>query len=274
MTFRHNTDIGQNFLRDSSVADWMAGRALRAPGPVLEIGPGSGVLTKAILKSGCPRLDAVELDTRLAPELEPLTKDPRFRLHWGDAVRFDYSKAGIDPVSVVANLPYHITTPVIWRMLEIYPSGRMTYMLLMTQAEAAERLSCGAGRRTSDPLSVTIAALGGASVVRKVSRSAFYPVPRVDSAIVEITLGGSNAGAKSLPADKIWRRLLSGSFASRRKTIVNNWAASFRVTRAESAEILARRSLGELARPEGLSLEDWLSLRGDALLEKIISGER
>jgi 16S rRNA (adenine1518-N6/adenine1519-N6)-dimethyltransferase len=271
--FRYNTDIGQNFLRDKTVAEWMVNRAsIDSEDSILEIGPGSGVLTKAIMAAGCARLDAVELDTRLKAELEPLAADLRLVLHWGDAVRFDYAVFEAVPTRVIANLPYHITTPVIWRLLEVYAGSRMAYMLLMTQAEAADRLASGAGTRDSNPMSITIAATGQAAVVRKVPRSAFFPSPHVDSAVVEIKLTQSSPDRSMLPLDKTWRRLLSGSFVTRRKTLTNNWASSFHMPRDTSLAILSSHSLGEKARPEELSLDDWLALLGDKGMRRAITG--
>ena len=264
--FKHNTDIGQNFLRDRSVAEWMVNRAKLAPEDrVLEIGPGSGVLTEAILASDCASLEAVELDRRLAPQLEAIAaSDARFRLHWGDAVVFDYNaiESSARPTKILANLPYHITTPLIWKLLESFshPDSPMRYMLLMVQREATDRISSGAGVRASNPLGITLAALGNAVAARKVPRGAFTPMPRVDSSVVEIALGGENA---SLPNDKSWRRLLAGSFSNRRKTLANNWGAAFGLPKTVAEGILQAHGLGKLARPEEISLETWLNLHKD-----------
>ena len=171
MSFRYNTDIGQNFLTDSSIVEWMTTRAHLGPSDaVLEIGAGGGMLTKGLAASGAARVEAVELDARLREYLEPIAAaNPSLSLHWGDAVTFDY--APLPAIThIIANIPYHITTPLVWRLLEVYSGSTMNYMLLMVQAEAAERLSCGAGARASNPLSVTIAAMGGAETVRKVPR--------------------------------------------------------------------------------------------------------
>jgi 16S rRNA (adenine1518-N6/adenine1519-N6)-dimethyltransferase len=263
MSFRPNADIGQNFLRDSSIAEWMTARAaLDSQASVLEIGPGQGMLTTALLASGAASVNAVELDTRLKEYLEPMAaSNPSLSLHWGDAVRFDY--AALPPVThIIANIPYHITTPLIWRLLEAYSGKGMNYMLMMTQAEAADRLSCGSRARAANPLSVTIAAIGLAKTIRRVPRSSFRPVPRVDSAIVEIKLSPREDTA-GLPRDPEWRRLLAGSYASRRKTLANNWAISFRIPKTRGVEILAAHSLAPTTRPEELSQTDWMNLRND-----------
>ncbi|MDR0764098.1 MAG: 16S rRNA (adenine(1518)-N(6)/adenine(1519)-N(6))-dimethyltransferase RsmA [Synergistaceae bacterium] len=275
MSFKYNLDIGQNFLADRSVALWMTERAGIGPDDrILEIGAGSGVLTREILAAGCARLDAVELDVRLKEYLEPMAAaDERLRLHWGDAVKFDYSRLDETPTRVVANLPYHITTPLLWRLIEFYAGSDMRCMLLMTQAEAASRIASGAGVRESTPLSITIAAIGSARTLRKVSRSAFYPKPGVGSAILEIKFAGSGAETR-LPRDAAWRKLLAGSFAARRKTLVNNWAGSFGMKKEECSAILASHSLGARSRPEEATLSDWLALRDDSKLTSYIERRR
>lgn len=272
VSFQHNTDIGQNFLRDRSVVEWMVNRASLGPDDrVLEVGPGQGVLTEGILSAACASLDAVELDIRLRGDLEAICRrDDRLTLHWGDAVAFDYGTLAHAPTHVIANLPYHITTPLIWRLLEAFSGRGLRYMLLMVQMEAAQRIASAAGVRESNPLGVTIAALGGARVPRRVSRGAFSPMPRVDSAIVEVEFSGARA---ALPSDKRWRRMLAGSFALRRKTLINNWHAAFGIEKACASEILAYHALPPLSRPEEISLEGWLDFYGDdvlgALVEKI-----
>lgn len=259
--FEANTDIGQNFLRDASVAEWMARRAERiGASRALEIGPGRGALTRALLTMPIERLDAIELDTRLAPYLDEIASaDPRFSLRWGDAVSFDYLSIDPAPEAVIANLPYHITTPVIWRLLEQLSGRGMRYLLLMLQKEAAVRICSGAASRESSPLGVTIAALGRASIARNVPRGAFSPMPRVDSAIVEIALTGEMA---DLPRDEGWRRFVRASFAQRRKTLINNWT-SIGVAKDRSEKILSDRGMSRSKRPEELTLDEWLALRRD-----------
>lgn len=269
-SFKHNTDIGQNFLRDNSVAKWMVERAnLNNSDRVLEIGPGKGILTKEILTSACDSLSAVELDRRLNEFMEPLAaQDCRLSLYWGDAVTFDYSRMKDSPTHIIANLPYHITTPVIWKLLEDFSNSELKYMLLMVQKEAAERLAAGSACRESNPLAITLSALGSVGVPRHVARTAFFPMPHVDSSIVEIRL---NKGLENLPVDKIWRRLLSGSFVQRRKTLLNNWSGSFGISKAAGSEILASHALPPLSRPEELSLEKWLEIYSDEFMVKIMN---
>ena len=270
--FKHNTDIGQNFLRDNSVAKWMVARAdLDRNARVLEIGPGKGILTKEILASDCNSLSAVELDSRLREFIEPIAdRDRRLALHWGDAVTFDYSSLNEPPTHVIANLPYHITTPLIWKLLESLSNSNLHYMLFMVQKEVAERLAAKSSSRESNPLAITLSMIGEVAVPRNVGRTAFFPIPHVDSSIVEIKLNGNH---RSLPADRVWRRLLSGSFVQRRKTLLNNWAGAFGISKATGSEILASHALPPLSRPEELQLEKWLELYEDEYMIESIRGK-
>jgi 16S rRNA (adenine1518-N6/adenine1519-N6)-dimethyltransferase len=242
--------------------------ALTVSDRVLEIGPGKGILTNEILKSPCSRLDAIELDQGLRGALEPIARrDDRLSLHWADAVRFDYSTLEPPPTHVIANLPYHITTPVIWALLEKFGPDGPRFMLLMVQREAAVRLASGAASRESCPLGITLSAVGQVSTPRQVPRGAFNPAPRVDSSILEIKLGDENDG-HWYPLDRHWRRLLAGSFAQRRKTLINNWSGSFKMPKARAEEILAAHSLSQRSRPEELPLDAWLAILHD---EKFLS---
>ena len=257
--FINNTDIGQNFLIDHSVVDWMVKRAgLTADDRVLEIGPGDGVLTRGLLTAGC-QVCTIELDTRLRRFMDPIAeKFPALTSLWGDAVQFDYEN-GLpwQPTKVIANLPYHITTPIMWVFLEKLASRGLDYLLLMVQVEAAERMTAPAHCHERSPLGVTIEAMGSAQIVRKVPASAFHPQPRVNSSLIEIKLGKNSL----LPCDPAWRAFLTRSFAQRRKTLVNNWCFGYgSLTRERAQEILKAHGLALSSRAEELTLGDWTTL--------------
>lgn len=262
--FIHNTDIGQNFLIDRSIVEFMIDRAkLASEDRVLEIGPGEGILTEGLLSTECAGVCTIELDTRLRHVIDMLAiKDGRLHPLWGDAVRFDYTN-GLPwmPNRVIANLPYHITTPLLWVLLEKLASRGLNYMLLMVQLESAQRITSAAGHRERSPLGITIEAMGTAVILRKVPPSAFRPQPRVNSCILEIRLGKE----KNLSADRTWKGLLARSFAQRRKTLVNNWISGYPdIDRGKALEILDRHGLRTTARAEELSLEIWRSLSREA----------
>lgn len=259
--FIHNTDIGQNFLIDRSVVEWMIKRAALESGDrVLEIGPGEGILTRELLGSKCGAVCAIELDTRLKAGIDAIAaRNPeRFVPLWGDAVQFDYVD-GLPwmPTRVIANLPYHITTPLMWAFLEKLVSRGLGYMLLMVQVESAERMVSKERSRDRSPLGITIEAMGRAEIVRKVPPSAFHPQPRVNSCLIEIKLDKN----MDIALDKSWRALLARSFAQRRKTLVNNWVAGYGgLTREGALAVLERHGLPQSARAEELPLDVWMAL--------------
>ena len=275
--FVHNTDIGQNFLIDRGVVDFIVNRAKPlADDIVLEIGPGEGVLTRGLLSTPLAALYAVEIDERLRQGIEKIAaRDGRCRCFWGDAVRFDYTRSLPEqPTKIIANLPYHITTPLIWAILEQLAPAKTDYMLLMVQLESAERLASPAGRRERSPLGITVEAMGSAEIVRKIPPSAFNPQPRVNSALIEIKIEKN----RGLANDRTWRGLLARSFSQRRKTLANNWAAGYGgsgVTRERAFEILAAQGLKPTARAEELTLDEWFALAQipDFYLKNKKSGE-
>ena len=258
--FINNTDIGQNFLIDESVVAYTVKRAAVTPDDViLEIGPGGGILTRGLLSAGPRALYAVEVDERLREGLEALaSRDGRLRLFWGDAVRFDYrAELPETPTKIVANLPYHITTPILWTFLEkLIPAG-VGYMLLMVQLVSAERIASPERSRARSPLGVTVEAMGGAEILRKVPPQAFRPQPRVNSALIEIKIEKN----RGLANDRTWRALLARSFTQRRKTLVNNWTAGYAdIDRERALAILDAHGLSATARAEELPLEKWFEL--------------
>lgn len=259
--FIYNTDIGQNFLVDRSVVDFIVKRSSPAAGDVvLEIGPGDGALTNGLLGTPLDVLYTIEIDERLRSGLERISsRDSRCVCYWADAVKFDYRLLPKVPTKIIANLPYHITTPLMWAFLEqLVPAG-VSYMLLMVQLEAAERITSRERSRARTPLGITIEAMGSAQVVRSVPPTAFHPRPRVSSVIIEIKIERD----RDIANNAAWRMLLACSFAQRRKTLVNNWCAGYGksgMTRERALEILTGIGLKPTARAEELPLEVWRAL--------------
>ena len=178
---------GQNFLVDRNILSLIVKRAeLSAEDTVLEIGPGHGVLTRALLAENVKCIHCVEIDERLKPELDELSvKNPSLKVHWGDAVKFDYESLVPFPNKAVANIPYNITTPLIWELLKFAERG-LKYHLYMLQKESALRLTAPPDTKERYPLGVTVEAMGHAEIVRNVPRECFRPVPNVDSVLCEI----------------------------------------------------------------------------------------
>lgn len=236
---------GQNFLVDKNILGLMLRRSgACSEDCVLEIGPGHGVLTRALLEAGVRCVHAVELDERLRPELEELSsQDERLVMHWGDAVKYDYDSLVPFPNKVIANIPYNITTPLIWELLRFAQRG-LTYHMYMLQKEAADRITAPPDTKARYPLGVCVEAMGKASIIRNVPPECFRPIPEVRSALTEIVLN-RNFG---LGSDCVWRELLHKGFARRRKTLANNLAGF-----AELGELGRKRA-------EDLTCDEWIKI--------------
>ena len=236
---------GQNFLVDKNILACIIRRSeLSNDDVILEIGPGHGVLTRALLAENVKCVHSVEIDERLRPELEEIAeKDSRFNLHWGDAVKYDYESLSPFPNKVIANIPYNITTPLIWELLKFAGKG-LKYHLYMLQKESAMRITAPEDTKERYPLGVTVQAMGSACVVRNVPRECFRPVPNVDSVIAEIELEGNF----ELANDPLWSEILHRGFSHRRKTLANNLK--------NFADVLNYGSM----RAEDLTCEQWLEI--------------
>jgi 16S rRNA (adenine1518-N6/adenine1519-N6)-dimethyltransferase len=261
-SFVPNTDIGQNFLKDRNILRILVEEAQLAPEDlVLEIGPGMGVLTEELLAGPCREVIAIELDRRLAPYLEPLAqRHPRLRLHWGDALRFPYGELPEGPNKVIANVPYYITTPLLWTLLECLSGRGLRTLLLMVQKEAAERLVASPGTKARTPLGITLEAMGHVALLRNIPPTAFFPRPSVDSSLVRIVLEKEYAW---LPGDSLWRSLLRNAFAQRRKMLRTTLLGIVGKDRAHAEERLSSLAIAPTARAEELETGQWLALHND-----------
>lgn len=253
--FSPRTSLGQNFLVNRDIVRRTVEQAkVKDDDVILEIGPGQGILTREILASPCRHVHAVEIDRRLEPFLEDVLSNPKFSIHWGDGVTFPYRELNPVPTKVIANIPYHVTTPLIWALLESL-APNVDYMILMVQKEAADRLVAPKGTKDRYPLGITLEAMGRAKIYMKVSPGSFRPVPRVSSALVELEINGR----PDLPRNGLWRNVLKLSFSQRRKTLSNNLKALGK-SKDTVESWLSASIIPKSARAEDLSLEQWLAL--------------
>ncbi|MCI0526723.1 MAG: 16S rRNA (adenine(1518)-N(6)/adenine(1519)-N(6))-dimethyltransferase RsmA, partial [Nitrospira sp.] len=220
MTFhipRPKKSLGQNFLVDPNYIRKIISAAEIMPNEtVLEIGPGHGVLTRALAeKAG--RVIAIELDHSLFEILEGKLSDlQNLKLIRADAMTFDYQQLD-GPLKVVANLPYNIAIPLIFRLMEI--RKKLTYMVLMLQKEVGQRIVAKPGGKDYGVLSVTLQYYTEPRLMFTVPRTCFVPRPRVDSAIIKLKV---LSDPRWPVRDEGWfLRVLRAGFSHRRKFLSN-----------------------------------------------------
>lgn len=250
---------GQNFVIDANTVRRIARRSGVGPGDtVLEIGPGLGSLTLALLETGACVV-AVEIDAALAGQL-PRTVAARAahlasRLHvvHADALQVR-DLPGEPPTALVANLPYNVSVPVVLRALEQFPTLRRA--LVMVQLEVAERLAAPPGSTTYGVPSVKAAWYADVRLAGTVSRSVFWPVPNVESGLVELDRRDP-PGPPQVRADVF--AVIDAAFAQRRKTLraaLAGWAGSA----ADAERLLRSVQIDPSTRGERLSIADFTRL--------------
>ncbi len=212
--------FGQNFLQDQSVIDRIIAAVSPSPGESLvEIGPGRGAITRALLRAA-GQLDAVELDRDL---IEPLARTcaslGQLTIHQADALAFDLSQlvAPGEKLRLTGNLPYNISTPLLFRFLE--QKACILDMHLMLQKEVVDRIVALPGSRTYGRLSVMIQTWCRAEALFEIPPQAFFPAPKVDSAFLRLTPLDPPPFPLQDPVHH--QRLVTQAFAQRRKTLRN-----------------------------------------------------
>jgi len=247
--------LGQHFLADPNTARRIVRLAgVEAGDAVLEVGPGIGSLTVALLEAGA-RVTAIELDRHVVPALLDTVGPDAIRLVSDDALTVDLGAVlAPEPVwRVVSNLPYNVATPVVMRLLEEAPT--VSSMLVMVQREVGERLAAGPGTKAYGSVSVRVAYYASARVVGTVPPSVFVPAPRVDSALVHLVRHAVPPVSVPDP-DRLFALIRTG-FAQRRKML----RGALRPVLGDRVEhTLAAAGIDPRARAETLVLDDWARL--------------
>ncbi len=251
---------GQNFVIDPNTVRKIVRDAGVPPGgTVLEIGPGLGSLTRALLEDA-GRVVAVEIDSGLARVLRATIDDDRLEVVHADALAVDLGElVGGGPATLVANLPYNVATPLVAHALDA--DGAFTSMYVMVQKEVGQRWAAGAGDPLYAGISVKLALVADVEVAGSISRHVFLPVPNVDSVMVRIT---RRPDAPDRAALEGVARVVEAAFAQRRKTLRRTLRAIAPVERVEEACRLVGIDPGE--RPEQLTPAQFVGLAG-ALLD-------
>lgn len=259
---------GQNFLINEAVPQRIAESVPEmSPLNILEIGPGIGTLT-CELAERADRVLAVEIDETLIPILARTLEDYKnVSVVNADIMKCDTAALcrehfGGEPFAVCANLPYYITTPILMSLLEgggEDGAGKPRSITVMVQREVADRLCAPPADPLYGAVTASVAWYGHAEKLFTVPAGCFMPAPKVDSAVVRITLH------QTPPADvcdeRTVKRVIRGAFAQRRKTLVNSIACEFgELTKTELAEAIVKSGISPTARGETLGIEQYATL--------------
>ncbi|WP_303904917.1 16S rRNA (adenine(1518)-N(6)/adenine(1519)-N(6))-dimethyltransferase RsmA [Thiohalomonas denitrificans] len=247
MNHRPRKRFGQNFLRDPGVIDRIVHAVDPRPGQQLvEIGPGLGALTGPLLQAA-GEMHAVELDRDLVPKLAERFGD-RLHLHSADALKFDFGQlAGEGRLRVVGNLPYNISTPLIFHLLA--QAEYVQDMHFMLQKEVVDRLAASPGGRDYGRLSVMVQQRCRVEHLFNVSPGAFHPPPKVHSAIVRLLPYETPPVPVAEPA--LFSRIVAKAFSQRRKTLRNTLKGEL------DAETIEACGIDPTRRAETLSVEEF-----------------
>ncbi|MGI5247177.1 16S rRNA (adenine(1518)-N(6)/adenine(1519)-N(6))-dimethyltransferase RsmA [Dactylosporangium sp. CA-139066] len=253
---RPTKQLGQNFVHDpNTVRRIVRAAELAADDVVLEVGPGLGSLTLALLEAG-NAVCAVEIDPPLAAALPETVaqfapeRADRLTVVAGDALRVDLS--AVKPTALVANLPYNVAVPVVLHLLATVPTLRRG--LVMVQKEVADRLTAGPGSRVYGVPSVKLAWYATARQAGKVPASVFWPVPNVESGLVAFTVNDTDKGDRTGTF-----AVVDAAFAQRRKTLraaLAGWAGGA----AEAERILRAAGVDPGLRGEQLTVDDFMRI--------------
>lgn len=255
-------NLGQNFLVDLEAVRGIVAAAEIKPGDqVIEIGPGIGSLTEQLLLAGAQVL-AYEVDPDLKQILaNELPNQDQFKLIMQDVLKADLVKdadsyfANKKPVKIVANLPYYITTPIIFRLLN--SNLHFASLTLMMQKEVADRIAANSGSKAYGPLTIAVQTQMKVAQALAVDHTSFWPQPKVDSSVLVLA-----PLAKPLvaPSDaKRFNRYVKMCFAQRRKTLNNN-LKSFVKEQDERQKLVASLGVKPTARPEELTIPQFIKL--------------
>jgi 16S rRNA (adenine1518-N6/adenine1519-N6)-dimethyltransferase len=252
--------LSQNFLADVAVLEAILAEADPAPDrPIVEIGPGLGILTEALLEAGAPVV-AVELDRGLAAFLRDRLADPigagRLTVIEADALDLDLTSLAGPPYDVVANLPYHITSPILHRFLGSTPRPRR--LVLMLQREVAERIAAPPGGLSY--LSVFVQYHARVRIAFRVPPTAFEPAPAVESAVAVLEpYADDDRPLDAAGEDALWR-LVQAAFRERRKMLHNVLARQLPIPPDRVAAVLDATGVDGARRPQTVAVGEWLAL--------------
>ncbi|PJN47983.1 Ribosomal RNA small subunit methyltransferase A [Paenibacillus sp. GM2FR] len=263
--FSFKKSLGQNFLIDQNILYKIVEAAgLDEDKGALEIGPGIGALTEKLAQTA-GTVTAVEIDQRLIPILrEVLEPYENVKVHHGDVLKVDLHElfrqdfADVSKVSVVANLPYYVTTPILMKLLE--EKLPLENIVVMIQKEVAERMAAAPGSKDYGSLSIAVQYYSEPKLVCIVPHTVFIPQPNVASAVIRLAV--REQPPVSVEDEGFFFEVVQASFAQRRKTIANNLKSRFfpGEGRERLEQLLQEAGIEPSRRGETLSIEEYARL--------------
>lgn len=244
--------LGQNFLTDENLISRIIEIAnITKDDKVIEIGPGKGALTFRLAECALKVL-AIEIDHDLCEYLGKQAESyPNLTILEQDVLKFPFETIE-SKFKVVANIPYYISTPIIFRLMEL--RNKITDMTIMLQKELANRIVASPNCRDYGILSIAVQFYATPSIEAEIPREAFYPAPKVDSAVLKI-VPRKNIAVRVGNENLFWA-IIKSAFSHRRKTLLNSLAmAGFKKDNLET--ILTKEGIDVNVRPENLSMEEW-----------------
>ncbi|WP_414698184.1 16S rRNA (adenine(1518)-N(6)/adenine(1519)-N(6))-dimethyltransferase RsmA [Peptacetobacter sp. AB845] len=260
--FKFSKSLGQNFLIDDNVIDKIIdGARVKEGDKVIEVGPGIGTLTREMAKRA-EKVVAVEIDKNLIPILkETLADFDNTEVVNEDILKVDINKLvdeklSGDPVKLIANLPYYITTPIVMKFLE--EDIPVTDIVVMVQKEVADRMNAVPSTKDYGALSVAVQYYCDTEIVAKAPRHMFIPQPKVDSTVIGLHIREE----KKYKADneQLFFKTVKAAFGQRRKTLLNSLSSMGVLDKAKIKEVLAEAGIDEKRRGETLSIEEFAHL--------------
>ena len=268
--FACKKSLGQNFLIDTNILQNIVSAAdLTREKAAVEIGPGIGALTEQLARTA-GKVMAIEIDRRLLPILaETLAPYKNVEIVHGDVLQFDLRSllaeklAGFDKISVVANLPYYVTTPILMKLLE--ERLPLEHIVVMIQKEVAERIAAKPGSKDYGSLSIAAQFYATTEIAMVVPAQVFVPRPNVDSAVIRLQV--REKPAVEVEDEEVFFRVVKSSFAQRRKTLLNNLMNGLfpKERKEEVIQMMQEIGIDPVRRGETLHMEEFASLTNESL---------
>ncbi len=261
--FKFTKGLGQNFIIDENVLERiMDGSDISKDDMILEIGPGIGVMTN-VLCENAKKVVSIEIDKSLIPVLsETVGHHENLKIINKDVLKVDLlglvkEEFGDQKPKLIANLPYYVTTPIIMMFLE--ERIPVSDLIVMIQKEVAERITAKPSTKAYGALSVVVQYFTEPSIVTRVSRGSFMPMPNVDSAVIRLKVRDNPP--VELIDEKLFFLTIKDGFGKRRKTLLNSLSSGFlKISKEQAKMALDLAGISENTRGEALSIDAFATL--------------